>query len=102
MTSEQLHGATRGRVQWEAVRVVLPSSGATCWPTPPTSANQQRPRVDNADVVIGASHPLLFDAPWAVQHGGCGVAGRRVYVSKSFVASFDAADPFIWGELIIP
>jgi len=102
-TSEQLHTATRGHVQWSTVRVVLPSSVPdACWSLPPrpAGARPRRPRLGHADVVIGASHPLLREAPWAVQYGGCGVAGRRVYVSKAFVSSFNTADSFISGELI--
>lgn len=107
-TSEQLYNVTRGRVQWDRVTFLLPRNYTTdCV----FSSNQPRRvqtksrRTDRhlAEVVVGGDHPLLADLPWADQfYGGCGVPGRGVHLSRSFISSFSPSNSFLQGMAASP
>ena len=85
-TSEQLYEATRGRQQWGRVRVMAPANWQHCL-RGVNVVDQWPQRFHGNDLLIGRTHPLLADLPWARQFGPCGVQGSDLYLSHRFVQS---------------
>lgn len=89
--SEQLYNVSRGRLQWDRITFLLPrnySADCAFMSQPRRVVRNRRADGHQADLIVGDSHPLLGDLPWAEQfYGGCGVAGRGVRLSRSFLAS---------------
>ena len=57
--------------------------------------------VSGADILVTRSQAYTGDSPWALQHLGCGIPGRRIGLTQRFIntARFrDGVD--IRGEII--
>lgn len=99
-TSQQLHGATRGRLQWRRVTVLVPTDWRHCFGGR-TAVGWKAADRRTVDVVVGRSHPLLADLPWARQFAGCGVQGAHVQLSHRFIQSISAANAFHNGRQVL-
>ena len=80
-TSLNLYNVTEARVQLRHVHIKLPATWAACAP-PTTRHTSQWTATDLR--LSEARHPLLADAPWTVQFGGCGTPGRNIEVPLAF------------------
>jgi hypothetical protein len=85
-SSEYLNQATRGRVYFQQVSIVLPASwdSRACGrllPAAPTSASSIR----DAHFRVGGEHPVFGHNPWTQQSKGCGKQGDMISVGYQYV-----------------
>ena len=76
-TSQQLHNVTKGRLQWDRVTILLPSSNNNCLPD---KVKRKRTDFDFVDFIV---RPMSSLRPiFAKQFGQCGQAGLGVRLNN--------------------
>ncbi|XP_059839803.1 calcium-activated chloride channel regulator 1-like isoform X2 [Hypanus sabinus] len=80
--SSFLHQATKQRLYFSDVKILLPKS----WPY--NSSLVQRPTnqtYEKANVIIAEPNPLYGDTPYTLQYGGCGEKGLYIHLTPNFL-----------------
>ncbi|XP_051866650.1 calcium-activated chloride channel regulator 1-like [Pristis pectinata] len=77
-----LHRATKKRLYFSDVKILLPSTWSV------SSSLVQRPTNESygkANVIIAEPHPRHGDTPYTLQYGGCGEKGRYIHLTPNFI-----------------
>ncbi|XP_051866667.1 calcium-activated chloride channel regulator 1-like [Pristis pectinata] len=80
--SSFLHRATKNRLYFSDVKILLPST----WPVNSSSVNKSTTQsYEKANVIIAEPHPWHGDTPYTLQYGGCGEKGRYIHLTPNFI-----------------
>ncbi|XP_051866651.1 calcium-activated chloride channel regulator 1-like [Pristis pectinata] len=92
--SSFLHRATKNRLYFSDVKILLPST----WPVNSSSVQGSTTQsYEKADVIIAEPHPLHGDTPYTLQYGGCGEKGRYIHLTPNFILN-DSLVP-VYGKI---
>ncbi|XP_063876218.1 calcium-activated chloride channel regulator 1-like isoform X2 [Scylla paramamosain] len=83
--SRLLHQVTHGTLYFEEVTILLPSTWA-CTSVPPKPSVPMTWR--EAHIIVGPTHPVFRDAPWTQQPRGCGQEGDFIYLTETWLKSY--------------
>ncbi|XP_078264021.1 calcium-activated chloride channel regulator 1-like [Rhinoraja longicauda] len=76
-----LHRATKNKVYFSDVKILLPSS----WPEVSSIQRPTTQSYEKASVIIAEENPKYGDTPYTLQYGGCGEKGRYIHLTPGFL-----------------
>ncbi|XP_060685589.1 calcium-activated chloride channel regulator 3A-1-like [Hemiscyllium ocellatum] len=80
--SSYLHRATKGRVYFADVKILLPIT----WPVNSLAVRRRTTEsYEKADVIIAEPFRKYGDEPYTLQYGGCGEKGRYIHFTPNFI-----------------
>ncbi|XP_064632579.1 calcium-activated chloride channel regulator 1-like [Lineus longissimus] len=91
--SVRLHTATRQRVYFNSVNILIPD---TWQPKPEYQIPQSGQTFDSSNVRIDTPNPVWGNNPYTKQLGGCGEAGEFIHLTPEYLLKKNASE-YRWG-----
>uniref|UniRef100_A0A8C5SSK5 Chloride channel accessory 1 n=1 Tax=Laticauda laticaudata TaxID=8630 RepID=A0A8C5SSK5_LATLA len=88
--SNYLITATEGRFYFKSVKILIPLT----WPQKPEYKRVIRESYENADIIVADPYFKSGDDPYTLQFGGCGIPGRYIHFTPTFLTNDNLQDVY--------